>query len=129
MPRPWAGFGQAKSGHHPRVIESVEFVTVQCPDCGPGLVPLEVVHLRINRENDRASLAFPCAICGVRNALALSAHSVIVLRDAGIDPVYWTYPRELRQRASEFRESFPARSVDSLVRELETDIESFLRSA
>ena len=111
------------------MTESVEFVTVQCPDCGPGLVPLEVVHLRINRESDRASIAFPCAICGVRNALPLSAYSVIVLRDAGIEPVYWNYPRELAERASEFSESFPARSVDGLVRELETDIESFLRSA
>ncbi len=110
------------------MIESVEFVTVQCPDCGPALIPLEAVHLRINRETDCASMAFPCAICGVRNALPVSAHSVMILRDAGVEPVYWTYPTELAERESEPRNSFPSRSVEGLMCELESDIDSFLRA-
>ncbi len=111
------------------MIESVEFVTVQCPDCGPGLVPLEVVHLRINRENDRASLAFPCAICGIRTALPISSPSVVLLCDAGVHPVYWSYPSELAERHSDPRDSFPTLSVEGLMCELESDIDAFLRSA
>ena len=110
------------------MIESVEFVTVQCPDCGPALVALEAVNLRINRESDRASMAFPCMICGIRTSLPISAHSVITLRKAGIEPVYWTYPREIFERQLEPREPFPALSVGGLMRELESDIDSFLRS-
>ncbi len=110
------------------MIESVEFVTVQCPDCGPALVPLEAVNLRINRESDRASMAFPCVICGIRTALPVSAHSVMILRDAGVEPVYWNYPHELAERDSDPRDSFPSRSVEGLMRELESDIDSFLRS-
>ena len=110
------------------MIESVEFVTVQCPDCGPALVPLEAVTLRINRESDRAAMAFPCVICGIRTSLPITAHSVMLLRDAGIEPVYWTYPRELFERDLESSESFPDHSVEGLLRELESDIDSFLRS-
>lgn len=110
------------------MIESVEFVTVRCPDCGPALVPLEAVNLRINCESDRASMAFPCGTCGIRTALPVSANSVTILRDAGVEPVYWTYPTELDEREGAPRNSFPSRSVQGLMRELESDIESFLRS-
>ena len=110
------------------MIESVEFVTVQCPDCGPALVPLEAVNLRINRESDRAAMAFPCMICGIRTSLPITAHSVMKLRNAGIEPVYWTVPHELFERRLEPNDSFPSESVEGLMRELESDIDSFLRS-
>ena len=91
-------------------------------------MPLEVVNLRINRENGRASIAFPCALCGVRSDIPVSPSSVMVLRNAGLDPVYWSYPSELTERDADPRRSFPERSVEGLMRELESDIDSFLRS-
>ena len=91
-------------------------------------MPLEVVHLRINRESDRASLAFPCAVCGIRNALPVSPPSVRTLRNAGVDPIYWSYPSELAERPCDPRDSFPTRSVEELMRELESDIDSFRRA-
>ncbi len=123
-----AGFGTDPPGHQIDMIESVEFVTIQCPDCGPGLVPLAHVSLRVNQETDRASMAFPCAVCGIRTAIEISAHSVIVLRNAGIDPVYWRYPSELTERDHETAGRFPTESVEQLASELETDIEAFLRA-
>ncbi|MEO6469224.1 MAG: hypothetical protein ABIP21_08990 [Acidimicrobiia bacterium] len=111
------------------MIKSVEFVTVQCPDCGPALVPLEAVNLRINRESDRAALAFPCVICGIRTSLPITDRSVMLLRNAGIEPAYWSYPRELFERDPAPSDSFPDHGIEGLMRELESDIDSFLRSA
>ena len=66
--------------------DSLALVTIECPDCGPGYAPLEVVTLRVNIENGAATMALPCSLCGVRAALALSDLSGTPHRAAGQHP-------------------------------------------
>ena len=47
----------------------VDLVTVRCLDCGPSLIRSdEIVFLRINVETGVATMHFPCAACGLRDA-------------------------------------------------------------
>lgn len=106
---------------------SVDLVTIQCPDCGPCLAPLDCVSVLINIETQIATMTYPCAMCGIRSALRISPESVAVLDSVGIVAEYWHLPAELLERASTPFPPFPARSVRRLAAELENDIEAYLR--
>lgn len=107
-------------------------VTIRCPDCGPGFTPVGDVSIRVNIETDMASMAFPCSGCGRRAAISISTHTVALLRSAGMVPVSWHLPAELRERThgpgSEIpTTAFPTTNVRALAAELEAELEAYLR--
>jgi len=106
-----------------------DLVTVKCHDCGPGLVPVDEIALRVNVETGIATMAFPCATCGHRDAVRIAPDSVRVLRDTGVEPTYWHLPQELREHAALPPGDLAPLSGDVhvLAAELESDIAAFLR--
>ncbi len=105
-----------------------DLVAVRCHDCGPGLVPVDEIALRINVETGIATMAFPCAACGRRDAVRIAPNSVRLLRETGVEPDYWHLPQELREhREPAGPLAPPACDVHELAAQLESDITAFLR--
>ncbi|MBK5288876.1 MAG: hypothetical protein JJE46_10455, partial [Acidimicrobiia bacterium] len=107
----------------------IELVTMRCPSCGPGLVPLSSITFRINLETNAPTMAFQCAMCARRASLPLSRVSVEKLIGAGIEPDYWQFPDELRERAeltADGTAPFSYRSVRRVAAGLIEEITAFL---
>src|SRR5689334_25283547 len=74
-------------------------VVARCDDCGDVRPALSSCTLRFCTDVERYTVAYPCPICGRRNATRCSRATVLQFVGAGLTILPWLLPDELTDPA------------------------------